>query len=128
MLCGREGPETSFPLGGSFWKESPFILLRRNAPGAVRKYFSDNPNPSLGVGLSLTADVRQGTAVRAILFLTVQSICSGRRDKDVSGAAQTVALLAGPAGAGGSRGLVDPVCRFRSVRLSLWVQGGRASC
>lgn len=69
MLCGREGPKTSFPPGGSFLKGNCIILPGRNAPGTVRKCFSH-----LGVVLSLTADVR------SILFLTVQRICSGRRD------------------------------------------------
>lgn len=115
MLCGREGPKTSFPPGGSFLKGNCIILPGRNAPGTVRKCFSH-----LGVVLSLTADVR------SILFLTLQRICSGRRDKDIPGAAQAVALSAGPADAGVSRGLVDPVCRFRSVRLSLWVQGEKS--
>lgn len=42
---------------------------------------------------------------------------------NVPGEAQTVALSAA---ADGSRGLMEPVCRFRTVRLSLWVQGEKS--
>lgn len=75
-------------------KQNASILPRRNAPGTVRKCFWKKCFSDVGIGLSLLADVRQGTTVRAILLLTVQSICNGRRDKDVPGAAQTVALSA----------------------------------
>lgn len=121
MLCGRGSPKTSFPLGWSFLKKNCIILPRRNAPGIVRKCFWKQCFTDLG---ACRCETRHNCESNT--FLAVQSICNGRRDKDVPGSAQTVPLSAGPADAGGSRGLVEPVCRFRTVRLILWVQGEKS--
>lgn len=92
VLCGRGSPKTSFPLGWSFLKKNCIILPRRNAPGIVRKCFWKQCFTDLG---ACRCETRHNCESNT--FLAVQSICNGRRDKDVPGSAQTVPLSAGPA-------------------------------